>query len=91
MLLPSSVPLLVEVSQCLLLLQVDNSPAVFLSLALSRVCTGSMDNTCILWDAEAGVETARLEGHGAEIVSLHFSPNDPLIVTGSFDHEIKVR
>ena len=37
------------------------------------VATGSMDNSAKLWDVETGQEIFSLDGHHAEIVSLHFN------------------
>lgn len=44
-----------------------------------------------LWDVEKGVELCTLQGHTAEIVSLCFSTEGSMIVTGSFDYDAKAR
>jgi dynein assembly factor with WDR repeat domains 1 len=55
------------------------------------VATGSMDQTAKLWDCETGLATHTLLGHTGEIVSLHFNQPGSLVITGSFDHTVKVR
>jgi len=49
-----------------------------------------MDNTARLWDTETGECIHTLLGHTAEIVSLNFDTHGTRIITGSFDHTIKV-
>lgn len=49
-----------------------------------------MDNNAKLWDVETGQEIGSLQGHTAEIVSLHFNTEGDKILTGSFDTTAKV-
>jgi dynein assembly factor with WDR repeat domains 1 len=49
------------------------------------LATGSMDQTCKLWDLETGKEHSTLKGHEGEIVSLNFNNDGDKILTGSFD------
>ena len=49
-----------------------------------------MDNTAKLWDVETGENLHTLLGHTAEIVSLNFDQHGERIITGSFDHTVKV-
>ena len=49
-----------------------------------------MDNNAKLWDIETGQEIVTLQGHTAEIVSLHFDTEGDKILTGSFDTTAKV-
>ena len=50
-----------------------------------------MDNNAKLWDIETGQEIVTLQGHTAEIVSLHFDTEGDKILTGSFDTTAKVK
>lgn len=54
------------------------------------VATGSMDNTAKLWDVETGQAIFSLEGHHAEIVSLHFNTDGDKLMTSSFDNTAKI-
>jgi len=54
------------------------------------VATGSMDNTAKLWDVETGQEIFTLQGHKAEIVSLHFNTDGDKLLTSSFDNTAKI-
>ena len=54
------------------------------------VATGSMDNTAKLWDVEKGACLYNLEGHKAEIVSLHFNTDGNRLLTSSFDNTAKI-
>ena len=49
-----------------------------------------MDNTARLWDVHSGECLHTLLGHTAEIVSLNFDTGGQRIITGSFDHTVKV-
>lgn len=49
-----------------------------------------MDRTAKLWDIETGQLVNDLEGHEAEIISLHFSSEGDRVITGSFDGTAKI-
>ena len=49
-----------------------------------------MDNTARLWDVESGECLHTLLSHTAEIVSLNFDTPGRKVMTGSFDHTVKV-
>lgn len=52
--------------------------------------TGPPASAVILWNAETGEELHRLEGHTAPIISIDFSPDGSLLVSGSHDHTVRV-
>ncbi len=43
-----------------------------------------------MWDIASGKETARLEGHTAEVCSMTFSADGTRFATGSYDHTVRV-
>ena len=76
--------------------------SVVLGLAFSpdgsRLISGSVDNTAIIWDTglQTGVRVAepkllhRLEGHKDHIYAVGFSPDGSRAVTGSEDHDLRL-
>jgi WD40 repeat protein len=66
---------------------------ILLSLVISRqdvIGTASHDKTVQLWSVR-GVASCKhvLRGHEDSVVTLAFSPNDPVVFTGSKDEAIK--
>ena len=53
------------------------------------VASGSQDNTVILWDVEAKTMRTRFEGFSSSVKSVKFI-SDSILLTGSFDKQIKV-
>ena len=51
---------------------------------------GSHDKTLKVWDAETVAETLTLRGHSDAVSSVPFSPNGRRIVSGSWDHTLRV-
>lgn len=51
--------------------------------------SGSQDNSVILWDLEVKVMKTRLEGFKSSVKSVKFI-SDSILLTGSFDKQIKV-
>ncbi len=49
------------------------------------IATASMDGTVRLWDAHAGKEIGRLEGHRSWVLSVAFAPDGKTLTTGSLD------
>jgi WD40 repeat protein len=50
-----------------------------------------MDTTLKVWDAlNWGREIATLSGHGGGVLSSVFSPDGAVLVSGSWDHTLKV-
>jgi WD40 repeat protein len=43
-----------------------------------------------VWDVSTGEEKAKLEGHGAVVTSVSFSPDGLSIVSGSADKTVRV-
>lgn len=56
----------------------------------TTIATGSMDQTCKLWDVNSGSEMCSLQQHSAEIVSLTFNQTGCLLLTGSFDKTARI-
>jgi WD40 repeat protein/serine/threonine protein kinase len=58
----------------------------------SRIATGMSDGTTILWrlSADGAEPILILAGHGAEVSSVHFSPDGTRLVTSSDDGKVKV-
>nr|KAF6353120.1 dynein assembly factor with WD repeats 1 [Pipistrellus kuhlii] len=56
----------------------------------SMILTGSMDKTCMLWDATSGKCMATLTGHDDEILDCCFDYTGKLIATASADGTARV-
>ncbi|KAM5155910.1 dynein assembly factor with WD repeat domains 1 isoform 3-T3 [Callospermophilus lateralis] len=65
------------------------SSALF-SWDCSLILTGSMDKTCMLWDATSGKCVATLTGHDDEILDSCFDYTGKLIATASADGTARV-
>ncbi|MDW8218283.1 MAG: AAA-like domain-containing protein [Acidobacteriota bacterium] len=51
----------------------------------TRVVTGSLDNTAVIWDAASGRALVKLEGHKGAVSSAAFAPDGTRVATGSED------
>jgi len=49
-----------------------------------------MDGSAIIWDVESGQAISTLKGHTGGVVSLNFSSEGDLVVSGSFDTSAKI-
>jgi len=56
----------------------------------SRLATGSVDSTAIIWDAITGRRLLTLKGHTAQVEALAFSPDGKRVVTGGGDSKVIV-
>jgi periodic tryptophan protein 2 len=55
------------------------------------VCAGSLDSFDIhIWSVQTGQLLDRLAGHEGPISSLAFAPNGGVIVSGSWDHTVRI-
>lgn len=55
-----------------------------------RVLTGSVDNTCIVWDVAKGKDIAVLEGHGNFVQGVCWDPAGNFLVSQSNDRTVRV-
>ena len=55
----------------------------------TKLVTGSVDTTAIIWDLEGGVDTV-FEGHSAWVLSAVFSPDGATILTAGLDNAARV-
>jgi tricorn protease-like protein len=60
------------------------------SLDGRHIVFGSYDHTVRIWDALAGKEVSKLEGHTDEVNSVAFSPDGRHIVSGSRDNTVRI-
>jgi WD40 repeat protein/serine/threonine protein kinase len=56
----------------------------------SRVVTGSLDGSVIIWDLKAGRQAGKVIHTQGAIYSLRFSPDGKRVLTGSADHTARV-
>lgn len=55
------------------------------------VCAGSIDSFDIhIWSVQTGQLLDRLSGHEGPVSSLAFAPNGGLVVSGSWDHTVRI-
>jgi len=55
------------------------------------VCAGSLDSFDIhIWSVQTGQLLDRLSGHEGPISSLAFAPNGGVVVSGSWDHTVRI-
>ena len=55
------------------------------------VCAGSLDSFNIhVWSVQTGQLLDQLSGHEGPVASLAFAPSDDMIVSGSWDHTIRI-
>ncbi|KAH7371797.1 periodic tryptophan protein-like protein 2 [Cadophora sp. MPI-SDFR-AT-0126] len=55
------------------------------------VCAGSLDSFDIhIWSVQTGQLLDRLAGHEGPISSLAFAPNGSVVVSGSWDHTVRI-
>ncbi|RDW88252.1 periodic tryptophan protein 2 [Coleophoma cylindrospora] len=55
------------------------------------VCAGSLDSFDIhIWSVQTGQLLDRLAGHEGPVSSLAFAPNGGLVVSGSWDHTVRI-
>ena len=55
------------------------------------VCAGSMDSFDIhIWSVQTGQLLDRLSGHEGPVSSLAFAPNGGVVVSGSWDHTVRI-
>jgi periodic tryptophan protein 2 len=71
------------------------TPVQFSSLAVDPsgeiVCAGSLDTFEVyVWSVQTGKLLDILKGHEGPISSLAFSPTDPWLLSGSWDHTVRV-
>ena len=70
----------------------DHSPSgnAFLSTDTKVQATRNIDYTIRLWDAETGMTLHTLTGHTDKVISLAFSPDRTMLVSGSDDRSIRL-
>ena len=56
----------------------------------SRLITGSVDNSCIVWDVARGREIATLEGHSHYVQGVAWDPAGAFLVSQSSDRSMRV-
>ncbi|CAL3973131.1 hypothetical protein PZA11_005450 [Diplocarpon coronariae] len=55
------------------------------------VCAGSLDSFDIhIWDVRTGQLLDRLSGHEGPVSTLAFAPNGGVVVSGSWDHTVRI-
>ncbi|KAH9219329.1 periodic tryptophan protein-like protein 2 [Leptodontidium sp. 2 PMI_412] len=55
------------------------------------VCAGSLDSFDIhIWSVQTGQLLDRLSGHEGPVSSLAFAPNGSVVVSGSWDHTVRI-
>ncbi|KAK0117899.1 hypothetical protein ONS95_012215 [Cadophora gregata] len=55
------------------------------------VCAGSLDSFDIhIWSVQTGQLLDRLSGHEGPVSSLTFAPNGSVVVSGSWDHTVRI-
>ena len=54
------------------------------------LCTGSADNTAVLWDPANGTHTQTLAGHSGWVLGACFSISDSVLATASWDKTIGI-
>ena len=55
------------------------------------VCAGSLDSFDIhIWSVQTGQLLDRLSGHEGPVSSLSFAPNGSVLVSGSWDHTVRI-
>ncbi|MBY0526444.1 MAG: protein kinase [Gemmataceae bacterium] len=59
--------------------------AVAVNMDGTRVASAGVDSIVRVWDAMAGVETARMRGHSRSVGALAFSPDGKTLASGSLD------
>jgi WD40 repeat protein len=56
----------------------------------SRIVTGGMDKTAILWDARTGREILTMRGQDSPVTSVEFSPDNSRLAVGCHDGSIHI-
>ena len=56
----------------------------------ARLASGGFDSTIKLWDVATGDKVLTLRGDSAGVVSLAFSPDGQLLVSGTIDWTARV-
>jgi WD40 repeat protein len=64
----------------------DKNPVLATTTNGQKAISGSKDNTCILWDLNAGKTISTLIGHTSRITSVAITPDGNRALTGSWDH-----
>jgi WD40 repeat protein len=59
-------------------------------LAVSRVVSGSFDNTLRVWDLESGQTIRTLQGHTREVSAVALTPDGRRVVSGSQDNSVRL-
>ena len=55
------------------------------------ICAGSLDSFDIhIWSVQTGQLLDQLSGHEGPVASLSFSPNGGIIISGSWDHTVRI-
>ena len=56
----------------------------------TRLASGSVDKTVLIWDAASGEQLCSLTGHSDGVTSVSWSPDGKRLASGSFDETVRI-